>query len=344
MISLRSKKHGVLRFLKCLTVLTLGATSSHVYAQDSSSVVWHENYQEALKESSEKKLPLLLFFSGSDWNGLCMKIRKEVLDSGSFAEKVKDKFVCVGVDFPKHVTQEKCVSQQNKHLKSQFSVRGFPCLLLLSSDEREVFRISSFGSISGSALADHLCYIVESDATLRRVFPQLASLSMEDLVTYYQLAEELSRRDFMASALEYGVKGEHPFFLTEKFRLLVSAGKMDSLECQNIKERLLQQDPDNAQTHFTVALIEFQELAKRAREGAHQEVSQVVAPLEKYLQLFGQSNQENKWRVEMMIAQFYLESDQWSNALKHAEVAFENAPTEMRAPISRSLDYIRHQS
>ncbi|ANH78726.1 thioredoxin family protein [Candidatus Chlamydia sanziniae] len=348
MILLQNIKRCSLKQLKILTTLLLGISSPVLEAsiQDTScKLVWHLNYQEALQKSKESELPLLIFFSGSDWNGACMKIRKEVLDSQDFIKKVAGKFICVKVDYLKHTPQAESIRQQNACLKSQFKIDELPCMVLLSPEEQEIYRLGSFGNETGTNLGDSLCHIVDSDSLLRRAFPIMTSLSMAELQLHYRLAEELSRKDFLTQALEFGVRSDDYFFLSEKFRLLVENGKMDSEECQRIKKRLLSKDSKNEkQTHFTVALIEFQELAKRSREGVRQEASQVIAPLETYLSQFGQQDKDNLWRVEMMIAQFYLDSDQWHHALQHAEVAFDAAPAEIRSHISRSLEYIRHQS
>ncbi|EQM62484.1 thioredoxin/thiol-disulfide isomerase [Chlamydia ibidis 10-1398/6] len=274
-----------------------------------------------------------------------MKIRNEVLSSIEFSEKVADKFVCVEVDFPKYRQQVDALREQNAKLKSQFRIDEFPCLLLLSSQGKEIYKLGSFGNETGGKLGDILSHVVEVDNSLNKALPVISSLSMQELQRYYRLSEEISRKDFMANALEIGVREDDYFFLSEKFRLLVESGKMDSEECQKVKKRLLNKDIKNEKhTYFTVALIEFQELAKRSQEGVRQDISEVIAPLEAYLTQFGQEDKENVWRIEMMIAQFYLESDQWQNALEHAEVAFEKAPKEVRSHISHSLDYIRHQS
>lgn len=322
-------------------MLTLeGATKN-----DIENIVWHLDYQEALQKSKETELPLLIVFSGSDWNGLSMKIRKEVLESPEFIQRVQGKFICLQVDYLKHQSQVESIRKQNTALKSKFKINELPSIILLSHEEREIYRIGSFGNETGANLGDNLCHIVESDSLLRNVFPVMASLSLSELQRYYRLAEELSHKEFLNHALELGVRSDDYFFLSEQFRMLVEVGKMDSEECQRIKKRLLSKDPKNEkQTHFTVALIEFQELAKRSQAGVRQDASQVIAPLESYIAHFGQQDKDNLWRIEMMIAQFYLDSDQWHNALQHAEVAFEAAPNEVRSHISRSLEYIRHQS
>ncbi|MEF9496981.1 thioredoxin family protein [Chlamydia sp. 04-14] len=348
MILLQIMKKYSLKQLKTLTTFLLGASplSLHGVVHDNSSkLVWHVDYNEAVKKSRDSELPMLIFFSGSDWNGSCMKIRKEVLTSLEFSKKVNGNFICLEVDFPRHSSQSETLRTQNAYLKTKFKIDEFPSLLLLSHEGREIYKIGSFGNETGENLGESLCHIIESDFLINNAYPTIHTLSMEELQKYYRLSEELARKDFMAKALELGVRNDDYFFLSEKYRLLVEGGRMDSEECQRVKRKLLNKDPKNEKhTHFTVALIEFQELAKRSQEGVRQDPSQVIAPLESYLTEFGQQDQENVWRIEMMIAQFYLDSDQWKNALQHAEVAFETAPKEVRSHISHSLDYIRHQS
>ncbi len=339
-----------LKQLKICTTLLLGISSLHLQsaAHDQTSpaqLVWHVDYKEAVKKSRDSELPLLIFFSGSDWNGSCMKIRKEVLTSLEFAQKILGKFICLEVDFPRHFEQSKALRLQNNELKVKYKVEEFPSLLVISHDGREIYRMGSFGNETGRNLGESLCHVVDSDFFINSVSPKIHTLSMEDLQKYYRLAEEIARRDFMEKALELGVHNDDYFFLSEKYHLLVESGRMESEDCQKIKHKLLSKDPENKQhTHFTVALIEFQELAKRSKAGVRQDTHQVIAPLEAYLATFGQQDKDNVWRIEMMIAQFYLDFDQWNNALQHAEIAFETAPKEVQSHISRSLDYIRYQS
>lgn len=149
----------------------------------------------------------------------------------------------------------------------------------------------------------------------------------------------------MAAALEQGLLCDDSFFLSEKFRQLVEAGRMDSDECRAVKNRLLELDPENEHlTHFTVALIEFQELAKRSQGATQISVAEVIEPLAGYLTQFGEQDKENQWRLEMIISQYYLDAGLPNSALEHAEIAFESAPQDVQSTISRSLDHMRHQS
>ncbi|WP_213318094.1 thioredoxin family protein [Chlamydiifrater volucris] len=334
------------KLLRSLSLLLFVSTVAHAAPEKgrASSVFWCTSYRDALKKAKDGNKGILMFFSGSDWCGSCMKIKREVLSNPAFISKIQRPFVCLEIDFPRHKNLDESIRKQNIALKERFHVDEFPCMVLLTKEEREVFRVISFGNESGEGLADHLQHIMKSDEILQGAIPILHKLSLEELKECYDLAQELGRRDIIKNILSLGVKEDDYFFLSEQFRLLVECGKMDTEECIKLKKRLLSKDPKNEkQTHFTVAIIEFQELAKRSKEGVRQDSSQVIAPLEAYLAQFGRQDKENVWRIEMMIAQFYSESDQWDSARKHAEVAYEFAPSSVRSHISQSLDYIKDQ-
>lgn len=341
MMQLRHMKQLKVWFAFFSSILSGSSLASDAF----STQCRYTDYTLALQEGKSNDSPLLLFFTGSDWNADSMKLRKELSLSSQMAMLNED-FVCVELDFPKYLFQEGSLKQQNQLIRTQYAIEDLPCILLISSNEEEIYRIHGFDLDSVLRLESILSYVVTSNRQLSEMEPIIKELSVFDLERLYELAREVSNTQFMALALEQGVALDHFFFLQEKCRMLVENGQMDSEEYRYIKARLLEKDPHNIQmTHFTLALLEFQELARLSKEGTLQEPNKVIAPLEEYLSSsFGKEDKDNQWRIEMMIAQFYLDFDQWSYALEHAEVALETAPNEMYPDISRSLDYIRHQS
>ena len=61
-------------------LLVLGSLTTQ--AQD---LVWHTDVNKAVDISAKTKKPLLLFFTGSDWCGWCIKLQKEVMKTPEFA-------------------------------------------------------------------------------------------------------------------------------------------------------------------------------------------------------------------------------------------------------------------
>ncbi|MFT6863833.1 MAG: thioredoxin-related protein [Akkermansiaceae bacterium] len=96
---------------------------------------WTMNFEAAQKIAAEKKLPLLINFTGSDWCGW-----SKLMDKGVFAKEAWKKYAAenvllVTLDFPKDKTivPEKHLARNEKR-KDQFEVRGFPSYVILESD------------------------------------------------------------------------------------------------------------------------------------------------------------------------------------------------------------------
>jgi protein disulfide-isomerase len=108
---------------KALLILfiTLGGLTAQ--AQE---LQWHTDVATAVNLSEKSKKPLLLFFTGSDWCGWCMKLQKEVLKTPEFAKWAKDNVILVELDFPRKTAQSEQLKAQNAQLNQFFQVRGYP--------------------------------------------------------------------------------------------------------------------------------------------------------------------------------------------------------------------------
>ncbi len=290
---------------------------------------WTTDYSESVRESIEKKLPVLLFFSGSDWSAQSMQLKHEVLDSSSFQERVEDKFICVEINFPKHTQLSSPVERDvNEMLRQRFGITSYPTLILLATDGREITRLGYLPE-EGEQLAATLLCMERQDAYLKEALKKLPE-KREALVELYQLAQELSQIEAQDEIMGAGLERNEPYFLLERYRQLAFVDRISSSEALAFRHELLKSS--DHQIHFQVAIIDFEAGGARS-----------VRPLEAYLKKFGDIDSENVWRIEMMIAQFYLDKDEWVSALEHAEVAQHMAPHSLKNDIEHSLSYIRKQ-
>jgi len=101
---------------------------------------WYTDYAQAKAAAQAQGKPLLLDFTGSDWCGWCMKFDKEVFSTPEFKSYAQNNFILVKLDFPQQKPQPDAEKNQNKQLQNQFGVSGFPTLILLSPDEKVLFR------------------------------------------------------------------------------------------------------------------------------------------------------------------------------------------------------------
>lgn len=109
--------------MKKILIVLLLIVGSAVQAQELS---WETDMKKAVDVSVKTKKPLLLFFTGSDWCGWCIRLQNEVLKKPEFAAWAKDNVVLVELDFPRRTPQLPQIQQQNNELQQVFAVRGYP--------------------------------------------------------------------------------------------------------------------------------------------------------------------------------------------------------------------------
>ena len=131
--------------MKSLTLsLLFIAFISFSFSQE--KLVWYENLQEAVKISKKENKPLMLFFTGSDWCGWCLRLQKEVFFKPEFTKWANENVVLVELDYPRKKAQPAHIKTQNAQLQSQFGVRGYPTIWFVQAD------INSSGQLNLSQL------------------------------------------------------------------------------------------------------------------------------------------------------------------------------------------------
>lgn len=99
--------------------------------------VWHLNMREAREIAQKEHRYILLNFSGSDWCGPCIMLRKEIFEDPVFADFADTALVLVNADFPRMKKNQLSKEQQqlNDQLADQYNSQGkFPLTLLLNAD------------------------------------------------------------------------------------------------------------------------------------------------------------------------------------------------------------------
>lgn len=87
---------------------------------------WHTDVKEAMAIGNKEHKPLLLFFTGSDWCGWCIRLQKEVLKTPEFTKWAKEKVILVELDYPRSVPQSDELKMQNKGMEQAFQIQGYP--------------------------------------------------------------------------------------------------------------------------------------------------------------------------------------------------------------------------
>ena len=98
-------------------------------------LIWHEDLKEAVTISQKENKPLMLFFTGSDWCGWCIRLQKEVFFKPEFTKWAAENVVLVELDFPRKKAQSQELRAQNAQLQQQFQVRGYPTIWFVKADK-----------------------------------------------------------------------------------------------------------------------------------------------------------------------------------------------------------------
>jgi thioredoxin-related protein len=95
---------------------------------------WHNNLPEAQMLAQREHRYILLNFSGSDWCGPCIRMKKEIFESDAFKQMADSELVLVNVDFPRNRKNQPTEEQQkiNDAAADKYNPQGkFPLTLLL---------------------------------------------------------------------------------------------------------------------------------------------------------------------------------------------------------------------
>lgn len=150
---------------------------------------WTMDFEAAKKIAAEKKLPLLLNFTGSDWCGWCKLMDKNVFAKDAWKEFASENALLVTIDFPndKSIVPEKYV-ERNDMLKNKFKVRGYPTYVILDSDGE-----TKIGQLGAGREKTPESFIAEFKAAVR-----LSPASVEAYVAEYPEKAEAYKKAIQA--------------------------------------------------------------------------------------------------------------------------------------------------
>ena len=115
------------------TIITIVLLGFSVNAQE---LTWHTDVNEASQIAMDENKPMLLFFTGSDWCGWCIRLQKEVFFKLDFQKWAKNNVVLVELDFPRRTQLDQATKSQNYQLQSVFKVRGYPTIHFVNPERK----------------------------------------------------------------------------------------------------------------------------------------------------------------------------------------------------------------
>lgn len=98
------------------------------------TITWSGNFKTASDEAAKSHKLILVNFSGSDWCGPCIRLRKEILETASFTDYASQHLLLVRADFPRQKKNQLSREQVklNETLADRYNPDGkFPYTLLI---------------------------------------------------------------------------------------------------------------------------------------------------------------------------------------------------------------------
>ena len=102
---------------------------------------WGNDFDKAKTEANQNHKYILLNFSGSDWCGPCIKLKKDIFESADFGQYAEEHLVLVRADFPRQKKNQLDARQtaHNEALAEKYNNQGkFPLTLLTDADGKVV--------------------------------------------------------------------------------------------------------------------------------------------------------------------------------------------------------------
>jgi thioredoxin-related protein len=137
------------------------------FAIQAQELKWETDINKAISASNKSKKPMLLFFTGSDWCGWCIRLQKEVLKTPEFKTWAAKNVVLVELDYPRSKPQTELIKNQNAILQQTFGIQGFPTIYFATAKVKggkpSFTGLGSTGYVAGGPKA----WLAEADGILK---------------------------------------------------------------------------------------------------------------------------------------------------------------------------------
>lgn len=130
-----------------------------------SAPVWKTDFEKAKQQARAEHKSILLNFSGSDWCGPCIRLRKEIFESSAFDQYAGEHLVLVNADFPRVKKHQLSRDQQQKNdeLAEIYNKDGiFPLTLLLTEDGKILKKWEGFPGGSAEAFTNQIKAVIDA--------------------------------------------------------------------------------------------------------------------------------------------------------------------------------------
>jgi protein disulfide-isomerase len=150
MIERKPEKRSVLRLGGWMAILALGLLCSCAKEEPAGPMTWLTDLPKALEQAKAAKKLVMIDFTGSDWCPPCITLKRKVLATKRFQEYADKNLVLVEVDFPNNLPQTPELKKANRDLAGKYQVEGYPTVILLDANGKELSRSDGYSGASAS--------------------------------------------------------------------------------------------------------------------------------------------------------------------------------------------------
>lgn len=120
---------------------------------------WNTDFDKAKAEALKSHKLVVLNFSGSDWCGPCIRMKKEIFESEIFEKYAEQNLVLVNADFPRLKKNELSKEQTklNESLADKYNAEGkFPFTILFDGEGNILKRWEGYPNESPQKFLDEI--------------------------------------------------------------------------------------------------------------------------------------------------------------------------------------------
>lgn len=130
---------------------------------------WLSDYEKGLASAKVARKYVLLNFTGSDWCGPCIEMKRVVFSTPEFEQYADKNLILVELDYPKRKALPEEVARQNEQLKRQYGINrtGYPTLFLLDPDGKIVGHLVGYGGQPPAAIIGWIESLRENKSPMR---------------------------------------------------------------------------------------------------------------------------------------------------------------------------------
>jgi thioredoxin-related protein len=114
---------------------------------------WLTDFKQAKSLAAESKKVILLNFSGSDWCGPCIKMKRDIFETQEFKDFAGKELILLKADFPRQKKNQLPAELKvhNEKLAEQYNPKGkFPLTLLLDAEGRVLREWDGYNGMSSA--------------------------------------------------------------------------------------------------------------------------------------------------------------------------------------------------